>query len=305
MHKSYLLTILVLLIVPCTIAATDLTTTVTVDIYGRTTIQYTFNSALMSADLPAYSPESIDSPIKYSIQNDTLHVTNVPRGTTITYLSSSFAKKDGLWKISYEPRDFESVKIILPFSAHIKTSTGSNVRSKDRLGQSLEWESPVPIELTYDIGPQKNSISMLQIGLIISIIALVAIIYRQRQALSKKDPDLFMQRMRGIHRPIVRKVIYAILVRTYDKEDRIIDQLDIRNTLSKTKVNGIPIIEKGTSHKSEISEVVKKRLNWLIQQNESKISVLPSAEEEYDLRKNAKRIITLIEKEGLLGKEQP
>jgi ribosomal protein L15 len=107
---------------------------------------------------------------------------------------------------------------------------------------------------------------------------------------------MFIHRIKGIKRPMVKRVIFALLILTYEHGDKLIDQSKIRSTLSKEGFKNI------SSHKSEISGIVHKELSWLIHEIGLKINIKKEAEKEYALDKNAKKIIKILRKENLIEK---
>jgi hypothetical protein len=110
--------------------------------------------------------------------------------------------------------------------------------------------------------------------------------------------------MKGTGRLIERQVIYAILVLAYERKDKLLDQSKIRGVLSKRIIKGKRIIEDINAHRGEISDAVNKKLGWLINKNESKISIEKEAEKEYGFEKNAKKIIKIMEEKKMLEKNE-
>jgi hypothetical protein len=306
MHRRILLFIFcILLIVPSVLADSKIATTAEIDIYGTAKIQHTFQEQAGDVNLRVYSPESLDisDNAKFTVANDTLHLETAKKGTRIVYLSKTFAKKEGDWIIQYASLNPESVEIILPFSAKIKEATGTNVRSKDKTGQVIEWSTADDVSVVYDISPAKTySFKTPFFVLLISFIILLIYLiikkpWKESEPPTKGPPsDMFIHRIKGIKRPMVKRVIFALLILTYEHGDKLIDQSKIRSTLSKEGFKNI------SSHKSEISGIVHKELSWLIHEIGLKINIKKEAEKEYALDKNAKKIIKILRKENLIEK---
>lgn len=307
MHKRILLFVLfAVFITPCVLADSKIATTAEIDIYGTAKIQHIFQEQADDINLRIYSPESLDisDNAKFTVANDTLHLENAKKGTRIIYLSKTFAGKKGDWKVQYASLNPESVEIILPFSAKIKEATGTNVRSKDKTGQVIEWSTADDVSVVYDISPAKAySFKVPFFVLLLVFMALLIFVIIKKPWNPEPNhkgpsPEKFIERIKGIKRPWIKRTIFAILILAYEHGDKLIDQSKIRNVLSK---EGFKV----RSHKGEISNIINKELTtWFIDKNESKLLIKKTTEKDYALKKNAKQIIKIMRKENLIEKDE-
>ena len=306
LRRILIFILFLVLITPSVLADSKIITTAEIDIYGTAKIQHEFQEPVASIDLKVYSPESLDvsDNVKFAVTNDTLQLTDAKKGTRIVYLSKTLAKKEGDWKIQYTSLNPEAFKLILPFSAAIKEATGTNVRSKDKTGQVIEWGAADNINVVYGISPVTNYSYKLPFLMFLAgfIALLIYVIIKKPWKSEPKpkgpSPELFIERIKGTKRAWVKRTIFAILILAYEHGDKLIDQSKIRNVLSKEGFKGV------RSQKGVIFGIINEDLaKWLIDKNDSKILIKKEAEKEYALNKNAKRIIKIIRKENLIEKE--
>ena len=289
--------ILMLLLIPFSVAAMPVDTVIEVDLYGAAKVQHTLSASYKRITLKVYNPESLDigSNSKFSLKDDKLILNDIKAGTKIIYISKSLSKKDGDWLINYDPFQNQSLKIILPVSSKIKYSSGDSLQSKEKIGQIIEWDKINNAKLRYMVQDIKqfNYELAFYIALIIAFIFLGICIILIKKPL--KGHQLFLERFKGIKRPIIKRVIFAILV-LHEQGDRLIDQSKIRAVLRKEGFKKI------NNHKGEINKAVKDEINWFIERIDSKIKVRKRAVKKYELALNVKNLIKAIRNDDLIEK---
>jgi hypothetical protein len=290
---------LLLFAIPSACAQSLISTVIEVDIYGSAKISHSISLPMDEVMLQVYEPESlsINPNTKFAINNGILTVKNVSDETSLLYYSSSLASKNKQWNIRYQPLQAETVKIVLPFNAKILSQSAGSLQSKDRIGQMIEWDSTQDASIEYTLVKEDAIDFRLPFYLTLAGFIVVAILFVRTIIAPRPTPkaEKFIERIKGIKRIIVRQVIYAILVLAYSKNDNNIDQSKIRGVMKDIGVSD------ASNHKGEIHTIVKSEIDFLIINEDSKIRIRPSAEKEYNLRKNAKRIINKMDK--LVGKK--
>jgi hypothetical protein len=297
---------LILLLMPVVYAKESISTDIQVYLSGEAQVTHYLQNDFPQLTINTYDPESltIDPVCKYQLQTDSIVLINASKGTTIRYLSQSIVKKDKLWELDYFPNVLEYVRISLPINSEIvKTSAGSLI-SKGRTGNVIEWSESNSTFVQYKVlnsNTEYNYKTLALISVLAFFITLGLFIWselrKKIQSSVPKEADKFLERIKGIKRPIVRQVIYALLILAYQKGDKLIDQSKVRAILKNEGYKKI------SDQKSVIHGVINGEIDFLINRNESKIEIKPETEDDYDLKNNAKRIIAEMKKQKLIYKE--